>query len=108
MHGTYPSSMHCEEWSLWFTVVCGIHTNDRLKLPKYTQVLSLDALNLVVYIQIPVGPYYQAIDTFLRLHDHPMQSGPEHYLSIVFLLLCFSAGDLEGSKTTEHSSAIGD
>ena len=29
-------------------------------------------------------------------------------ISMVSLLLCSSAGDLEESKTTEHSSAIGD
>ena len=59
-------------------------------------------------MQTPVGPYYQAIDTFQCLHDHPMHSSLEHCLSIVFLILCSSVGDLEESKTTEHSSEIGD
>ena len=28
MYGTYPSSTHCEQWTLWFTLVCDVHTND--------------------------------------------------------------------------------
>ena len=58
---------------------------------KYTQVLSLDASNLVVYIQNPVGPYYQAIVTFLRLHDHPMHAVLEYCLFnslFSFVLIC--------------------
>ena len=31
-----------------------------------------------LHIQPPVGPYYQTIDTFLRLRNHPMRSGLEH------------------------------
>ena len=76
--------------------LCAVFTqmtlSQKLKLPRYTQLLSLDALNLVVvYIQPPVGPYYQAIATFLRLHDHPMDSGLEHCLfncRFSFVLLC--------------------
>ena len=74
------------------------------KLPEFTQVLFLDASN-IVYVLTPIG---QAIDAFPCLHDHPMPSGLEHCLSIFFLLLCSSAGDLEENMTTEHSSAIGD
>ena len=82
--------------------------SQKLKLPRYTQLLSLDALNLVVvYIQPPVGPYYQAIDTFPCLYDHPMHSGPEH-CAFQLSFLSSSAGDLEESKTTQHSSEIGD
>ena len=78
-------------------------------MPKYTQVLSLDASNQLVYIQTPVGPCCQAIDAFLCLHDKPLPSGLEHCLfNCLSSFLYRSAGDLEESKTSQYSSAIGD
>ena len=64
----------------------------------YLLMLWTNWTDLVVHMHTPVGPYFQAIDTFLCLHC----------LSIVFLLLCSSAGDLEECKTSQYSSEIGD
>ena len=86
--------MHCEVWTLWFTVVCDVTQmtcTTETEAAKYTQVLSLEALNLLVNIQTPVGPYYQAIVTFLRLHDHPMHACLEYCLfNSLSSLICAS------------------
>ncbi len=64
--------------------------------------------NLVVYIQNPVGPYFQAIDTLLCFARPPYAIlGLEVYFNCLSSLSS-SADDLEESKTTQHSSEIGD
>ena len=79
-----------------------------------TQVPSFNASNLVFKMHKNYAfwlecNYLQAIITFLCLLDHTIFIQVcSIAISMVSLLLCPSAGDLEESKTTEHSSAIGD
>ena len=72
--------------TLWFTVMYDITETEAAQVYADAITLCFELTG----IQNPVGPYYQAIDTFLCLYDHLMPSGLEHCLFNCHFSLCSS------------------
>ena len=91
--------------------LCAVFTqmtlSQKLKLPRYVQLLSLRTQQQSTYSPLLAPVTRQLIHVYVCTTTLCIQVQSIAFSSVVFLL-CSSAGDLEESKTTQHTSAIGD